>query len=152
MTVVELFAAPALALTAQLFQVSSDTVVDAAVSVIEHANTKGAYLATFDPITDGAYLIVAYDAGTAIAAAYVWCDSASAVNRSGNYADVITAVEVETMRSIALNKTVTNPSTGIMTVYDEDDVTPLLEAQLHEDAAESQTYRGRGAEVRGRLA
>jgi hypothetical protein len=53
---------------------------------------------------------------------------------------------------ILRNKTVTDPTTGLMTVYADDGVTPYLTAQLHEDAAESQTYRGQGAEVRGRLA
>jgi hypothetical protein len=49
------------------------------------------------------------------------------------------------------NKTVTNPTTGVMTVYADDGTTPYLTAQLHENVAETQTYRGQGAEVRGRL-
>jgi len=52
---------------------------------------------------------------------------------------------------ILRNKTVTNPNTGVMTIYADDGVTPLLTAQLHEDVAQTQTYRGQGAEVRGRL-
>jgi hypothetical protein len=57
----------------------------------------------------------------------------------------------ETIRKILQNKAVTDPSTGVMTIYDDDDVTPLLVAQLYEDVAESQIYRGQGAEVRNRL-
>lgn len=52
---------------------------------------------------------------------------------------------------IARNKTVTDPSTGTITVFDDDDVTPLLVAQLFEDAAGTVGYRGQGAERRGRL-
>jgi hypothetical protein len=52
---------------------------------------------------------------------------------------------------ILCNKTVTDPATGLMTVYDDDGVTPYLTAQLYEDTAQTQTYRGQGAEVRGRL-
>lgn len=52
---------------------------------------------------------------------------------------------------ILRNRTVTDPNTGVMTVYADDGVTPYLTAQLHEDAAQTQTYRGQGAEVRGRL-
>jgi hypothetical protein len=39
----------------------------------------------------------------------------------------------------------------LMTVFDDDDTTPLLTTQMYENAGETQTYRGRGAEVRGRL-
>lgn len=52
---------------------------------------------------------------------------------------------------ILRNKTITDPTTGLMTVYADDGVTPYLTAQLHEDTAQTQTYRGQGAEVRGRL-
>jgi len=52
---------------------------------------------------------------------------------------------------ILRNKTVTDPTTGIMTVYADDGTTPYLTAQLYEDAAETQTYRGQGVEVRRRL-
>jgi hypothetical protein len=47
------------------------------------------------------------------------------------------------------NKMVTDPTSGIMTFYD-DDGTPLMTAQLYEDAAGTQTYRGQGAERRER--
>lgn len=52
---------------------------------------------------------------------------------------------------LARNKTVTDPSTGTITVYDDDGVTPLLTAALHEDVAGSQPYRGQGADRRERL-
>jgi hypothetical protein len=66
-----------------------------------------------------------------------------------------TAVDFGTRMTICSrilrNKTVTDPVTGVMTVYADDGVTPYLTAQLHEDALETQTYRGQGAEVRARL-
>ena len=52
---------------------------------------------------------------------------------------------------VLMNKMVTDPTTGIMTLYD-DAGNPLLTAQLYEDAAGLQTYRGKGAERRERLA
>jgi hypothetical protein len=53
--------------------------------------------------------------------------------------------------AILRNKTVTDPVSGIMTVYDVDGVTPLLVAQLYEGITASQPYRGQGAERRERL-
>lgn len=41
--------------------------------------------------------------------------------------------------------------TGIMTLYGDDGVTPIMTAQLYEDVAGTQTYRGQGAERRERL-
>jgi hypothetical protein len=49
------------------------------------------------------------------------------------------------------NKAITDPATGIMTIYDDDGVTPLVTANVYEDAAAGQAYRGRGAERRERL-
>lgn len=67
-----------------------------------------------------------------------------------------TAVTLTDRMSVAAailrNKTVTDPTTGVMTVFADDGTTPLLTAQLYENAAGTQTYRGQGAEYRGRLA
>lgn len=52
---------------------------------------------------------------------------------------------------ILTNKTITDPNTGLMTIYDDDDTTPLLTASLFEDAAAAIPYRGRGAERREKL-
>ena len=52
---------------------------------------------------------------------------------------------------ILRNKMVTDPTTGIMTLYDDDNVTPYLTAQLYKDAAGTITYNGTGAERRQRL-
>lgn len=53
--------------------------------------------------------------------------------------------------AILQNKTVTDPVTGTMTVFADDNVTPLFSTQLYENIGETQPYRGKGAEVRGRL-
>ena len=61
------------------------------------------------------------------------------------------ADRMELAAKILRNKTVTDPTTGQMVVFDDDGVTPLLVASLFEDADETQPYRGQGAEVRERL-
>jgi hypothetical protein len=69
------------------------------------------------------------------------------------HASAVTLLDrVAIAHAILRNKTVTDPATGTMTVYADNGVTPLLTAQLYEDVAGSQTYRGQGAEVRERLA
>lgn len=56
------------------------------------------------------------------------------------------------VQKLLRNKFITDPATGIATLYDDDGVTPLLTGQLYENAAGTQTYRGQGAERRERLA
>lgn len=53
--------------------------------------------------------------------------------------------------AILRNKSITDPVTGILTVYDVDGVTPLLVAQMYEGVTTAQPYRGQGAERRERL-
>ena len=52
---------------------------------------------------------------------------------------------------ILTNRTETDPVTGIMTVYDDDDVTPLFTATIFEDIAATQQYRSQGIDRRDRL-
>lgn len=52
--------------------------------------------------------------------------------------------------AIMKNKLITDPSSGVMTVYDDAGI-PLLTAQLYEDAAGLQKYRGQGSERREKL-
>jgi hypothetical protein len=67
--------------------------------------------------------------------------------------DSITAMQskVDIATAILRNKTITDPTSGVMTVYADDGVTPLYTAQMYENTAQTQTYRGQGAEVRNRL-
>ena len=55
---------------------------------------------------------------------------------------------LERIDAILRNKTITDPATGLMTVYDVDGTTPALTAAIYEDAAASQPYRGQGVERR----
>lgn len=59
--------------------------------------------------------------------------------------------DVLTILKLLKNKTVTDPSTGVMTVYDDDDSTALLTANIYQDAAGTTAYAGNGAERRDRL-
>jgi len=52
---------------------------------------------------------------------------------------------------LARNKTVTDPTTGTITVYDDDGVTPLLTAALFQDVGGTTAYAGAGADRRDRL-
>lgn len=53
---------------------------------------------------------------------------------------------------LAHNKTITDPIAGTMTIYDTDGVTPLYVADLYENTAGTQTYRGQGADRRDEFA
>ena len=64
--------------------------------------------------------------------------------------DTLTS-DVTLIRKALLNKLVTDPVTGVMTLFDDDSITALLSGALFEDVAELQSYRGLGAEVRSKL-
>lgn len=55
------------------------------------------------------------------------------------------------LRKLMMNRMETNPTTGIMTIFDDDDVTVLLSGSIYEDVLATQIYRGRGMERRERL-
>lgn len=59
---------------------------------------------------------------------------------------------VSTIEKIARNKMITDPATGVLTVYDDDGSTPLMTANIFKDAAGTVPYNGTGAERRERLA
>ncbi len=66
-------------------------------------------------------------------------------------AALIQSNEILEVEKILKNRTETNPTTGVMTVYDDDDVTPLLTGNVFEDVAATQPYRGQGADRRDKL-
>jgi len=149
---VEFLAAAGETFMARLFDVTSSVVVSDSASVAASANRQMMYRAVFDEAPENLYQLVVYGTnGKPVALWYVMIKNTSVIQRSGNYADIIMAESLEILKSITLNKTVTNPYDGIMTVYKADDVTPMLTTQMYEDAAETKKYRGRGAEVRGKL-
>jgi hypothetical protein len=63
----------------------------------------------------------------------------------------IEATDVRTARKLLQNRTVTNPLTGEMQVFNDDDNQVEFSGNLFEDAAGTQPYRGQGAERRDRL-
>ena len=65
--------------------------------------------------------------------------------------ELVDGAEFVIMRKIMRNKMVTDPNTGILTIFDDDGTTPLLTANIYENTSLSQAYRGRGLEVRNRL-
>lgn len=73
--------------------------------------------------------------------------------------EIATAVRLEMdtnsklviIEKLARNKMVTNPSTGLLTIYDDDGVTVLFSGTVYEDVAQTIPYRGQGAQVRSRL-
>ncbi len=71
--------------------------------------------------------------------------------RSANSAGLTDLPQVVVLRKLMLNRLETDPVTGIMTVYDDDDTTVLFTSQLYEDILAIQTYRGRGSERREQL-
>jgi len=73
----------------------------------------------------------------------VWDEAVSSHSTAGS-----TGLALAMIQAILKNKMTTDPSTGVMTIYDSDGVTPLLTAQLYENVAGTQAYRGQGAERR----
>lgn len=58
------------------------------------------------------------------------------------------AADLSLLRKIHTNRFVTDPATGTLTVYEDDDSTVAVEADIYEDAAGTQPYRGSGLERR----
>ena len=65
--------------------------------------------------------------------------------------ELVDGEQLVIMRKIMRNRMETNPTTGEMTIYDDDGVTPLLRGNIYEDVLAAQAYRGRGMERRNRL-
>ena len=60
-------------------------------------------------------------------------------------------INVDVLRKLQMNRMETNPSTGVLTIYDDDDSTPLYTGNIYEDVLAAQLYRGQGLERRNRL-
>jgi hypothetical protein len=59
--------------------------------------------------------------------------------------------DVPTLRKLMMNRLETDPVTGKMIVYDDDDATVLLEGDIYQDVAATQPYDGEGIDRRDRL-
>ena len=78
-------------------------------------------------------------------AASLW-GTLAAGHTAGTMGEAIAAAHI-----LLRNKTITDPAAGTITVYDTDGTSVLYTADLYEDAAGTQAYRGGGAERRDRL-
>lgn len=56
--------------------------------------------------------------------------------------ELLSSAELALVRRLLQNRTETNPDTGVMTVYADDNATPLLTADLYEDVAATIPYSG----------
>ena len=81
-----------------------------------------------------------------------WLNSASYLGGSRVVNELLNGQELQTLRKLMQNKMVTDPITGIMTIYEDDSATVLLRGNIFEDVLAAQIYRGRGIERRDRLA
>ena len=77
-------------------------------------------------------------------------DLAFAITRAG--VGLTDSQKITAIYKMLFNKQITDPATGIMTVYDDDDTTPLYTASIFEDAAGTIPYRGQGIDRREKLA
>lgn len=109
-------------------------------------NTTGSYVVRINFQQPVQAITVSTEGGSApsaeTVAAAVWAHSDALTLQS----------RVLLAHKILRNKTVTDPGTGVMTVYDDDGTTVLVSAQMYEGVSTSQTYRGTGAERREMLA
>ena len=92
----------------------------------------------------GVYYIADHDTDATLT--YVWDNGAGTVGAS----ETLYAGR-ESVVKLLRNKTVTDPSDGTMTVYDDDGTTPLYTASIYEDASSATAYRNTGINTRDRL-
>lgn len=77
-------------------------------------------------------------------------DTSAAGIVTGSGLDVGQAASLTLIEKLLRNRLETDPTTGIMTLYDNDD-SVLLTGPISEDIAELQAYRGQGLDRRNRL-
>ena len=65
---------------------------------------------------------------------------------------LVQSAEITLIRKLLMNELSTNPSTGVLELLDDDDLTVILTALGFEDFTKLQLYRGQGMEVRERMA
>ena len=65
--------------------------------------------------------------------------------------ETIKGTELTLLRKLMMNRMETNPTTGVMVIYDDDDTTILMQGNIYEDVLAAQLYRGRGMERRNAL-
>lgn len=61
--------------------------------------------------------------------------------------DLIEGITIRTIERLLRNRTETNPATGVMTLYADDNVTPLLTASIFEDVAGTSPYKAASTKI-----
>ncbi len=64
--------------------------------------------------------------------------------------EMVDPLFIKIAQQIARNRSETDPATGIMTVYADDNVTPLLTANIYEDVAAATPYAANSTEINRR--
>lgn len=59
--------------------------------------------------------------------------------------------DIDQIHKLLFAKQVTDPATGVMTIYDDDGVTPIYTGSVYEDALAAVLYRGQGIDRREKL-
>lgn len=77
--IVEIITTSGLTLSAKLFLDGSDTVVATADSVTESINRLSVYLASFSGVSNGIYLVIAFESGTPVTTFYVKIDNSNGI-------------------------------------------------------------------------
>ena len=68
-----------------------------------------------------------------------------------NFADFAGVARQILIEKILRNRLETDPVAGTITIYDDDNTTPLISAPIFEDVAATQQYQGSGIDRRNRL-
>jgi hypothetical protein len=103
----------------------------------------------------GTYHIADPDPATTLT--FVWdivegTGSASETLYAGRQSVPDILADTAELQKLARNRVDTNPSTGVMTIYDDNSTTPLFTADVFEDVAGTIPYDGQAANRRDRLA
>lgn len=80
-----------------------------------------------------------------------WANKATYAGTTTVNNELLTGTDLQSLRKLMQNRMETDPTTGIMTIYDDDDVTVFMTGNIFEDVLAAQIYRGRGMERRDRL-
>jgi hypothetical protein len=80
----------------------------------------------------------------------VTTDASGLTSEESTQLDTINTTTV-LLRKLMQNRMETDPDTGVLTIYDDDDITPYLRGNIYEDVLAATLYRGRGIERRNKL-
>lgn len=135
--------------------VHATTVVLSGVTYARSIEIVNGYTVTFEP---GLYGVIGVGANSNVldvyndnGVHYLGNNSAGLIETGESGLTPTESLTLELVKKLLANRTETDPVAGTYTVYDDDDVSPLLQGNLWEDIAASQSYQGQGADRRDRL-